>query len=294
MSDGTAWTHPMWQWCRRHAFAALWLAYALFFLANAAANTAVVSMDYARLGRDIAPWQAPLWEWSSAVVLALAAPMVIWAEQRFPLAWGRLAPHLAFHLAWSVAFSLVHVAGMVAVREAVYAAMAQEYDFGHWGTELAYEYLKDVRAYALLLLSTHYLRLLLRRSQGEAHLLDGRDDVEPAPADADERFLVRKLGREFLVPASEIEYAVAAGNYVNLHVRGKDYPLRITVAALEARLPADRFQRIHRSAIVNLDEVARVDPLEGGEAKVAMRDGTQLSCSRRYRARLRERHRGTA
>ena len=276
-----------------HAFAALWGLYAAVFLFNAAVNTVIVQMDYARLGRATEDWQIALWEWSSALMFVLVVPLVLWAEHRFPLAWGSLRRHLAVHLCLSVAFSLLHVAGMVALREAGYAMAGRDYDFGHWGSELWYEYLKDARVYALLLLVSHYLRLLLRRSQGEARLLDDRDDGVPIAPKHDEpdRLLVRKLGREFLVPAADIEYALAAGNYVNLRVRGKDYPLRSTVAALESRLEPDRFQRVHRSVIVNLDHLGRVVPLGGGEACLHMSDGTELPCSRRYRALLQERHR---
>jgi len=46
-----------------------------------------------------------------------------------------------------------------------------------------------------------------------------------------------------------VEWAQAAGNHVNLRVRGHDYPLRSTVAGLEARLDPDSFVRIHRSYI---------------------------------------------
>jgi hypothetical protein len=283
---------------RRHAFGVLWAAYGLVFLVNAAVNTAVVRMDYARLGRATEAWQIPLWEWSSGLMFVGVVPLVIWAEQQLPLVWGQLRRHLAAHLGLSVVFSLLHVGGMVTLREAGYFAWGLDYDFGAWPRELVYEYLKDVRVYALLLLTSHYLRLLLRRSSGEARLLDARDDGvlsdAAAPQPEPDRLLVRKLGREFLVPAADIEYAVAAGNYVNLHVRGKEYPLRSTVTALEARLDPECFQRVHRGVIVNLKHLSKVEPLEGGEARLHMADGAELPCSRRYRAQLRERHRAIA
>src|SRR3546814_10190700 len=72
------------------------------------------------------------------------------------------------------------------------------------------------------------------------------------PIERPERFLVRKLNREFLVAAADIEWLQAAGNYVNLRVRGHDYPLRITIAGIEAKLDPARFARIHRSYVANL------------------------------------------
>jgi DNA-binding LytR/AlgR family response regulator len=130
--------------------------------------------------------------------------------------------------------------------------------------------------------------MLLLRLQGEARLLDAPDDETPPvePVERPDRFLVRKLGKEFLVAANDIEFLQASGNYVNLHVRGRDYPLRTTMAALEPRLDPSRFVRVHRSWMVNLDEVAEIDPLDTGDARIRLRDGTQVPCSRKYRAAL--------
>jgi DNA-binding LytR/AlgR family response regulator len=70
---------------------------------------------------------------------------------------------------------------------------------------------------------------------------------------------------------------VAAGgsNYVNLHVRGRDYPLRTTMAALEPRLDPAAFVRVHRSYMVNLDCLQEIEPLESGERALLMRDGSR-------------------
>ena len=133
-------------------------------------------------------------------------------------------------------------------------------------------------------------RFLVRRLQGEARLLDAPDDASPdAPVERPERFLVRKLGREFLVAANDIEALQASGNYVNLRVRGREYPLRTTISAIEGRLDPARFQRVHRSHIVNLDQVASIEPLDTGDARIHLHDGSTLPCSRRYRADLKDR-----
>jgi DNA-binding LytR/AlgR family response regulator len=99
--------------------------------------------------------------------------------------------------------------------------------------------------------------------------------------------LVKKLGKEFLLPAAEVEWLQAWGNYVNLRVRGRDYPLRSTMAEIETRLNPQRFVRVHRSYIVNLDCVEVIEPLDSGDARAKMRDGGMLPVSRRYRENLR-------
>src|SRR3546814_8597140 len=123
-------------------------------------------------------------------------------------------------------------------------------------------------------------RFIRRRHQGEASRLARPDEGEPLePIERPERFLVRKLNREFLVAAADIEWLQAAGNYVNLRVRGHDYPLRITIAGIEAKLDPARFARIHRSYVANLDQVASIEPLDTGDARREHRTSTRLNSS---------------
>ncbi|MGN5566521.1 LytTR family transcriptional regulator, partial [Xanthomonas hortorum pv. gardneri] len=127
-----------------------------------------------------------------------------------------------------------------------------------------------------------------RGGRAEAHLLAAPDEGAPVePLDRPQRFLVRKLGRDFLVATADIEWVQASGNYVNLHVRCHDYPLRSTMAAIEAKLDPAMFVRIHRSYLVKLTRVQAIEPLESGDARVHLTDATVLPCSRRYLAALR-------
>src|SRR3546814_13088931 len=112
------------------------------------------------------------------------------------------------------------------------------YDFGPLVPELPYEYLKDVRSYAVMVAAIEIYRFIRRRHQGEASLLDRPDEGEPLePIERPERFLVRKLNREFLVAAADIEWLQAPGNFVHLPVRGPDYPLPTTPPHLQAKPP---------------------------------------------------------
>ncbi|WP_152983945.1 LytTR family DNA-binding domain-containing protein, partial [Stenotrophomonas panacihumi] len=193
------------------------------------------------------------------------------------------------YLLGSVVWSVLHVAGMVAVRKAVYALLGDHYDFGDIWVRWGYEYLKDVRTFALLVITSHAAAWFGRRLQGEARLFDLPDEGPPLePVERPERFLVRKLGRDFLVAAADIEWLQAAGNYVNLHLRGHDYPLRSTLAGIEARLDPAVFVRVHRSYLVNLGRVVSIEPQDSGDASVHMDDGSVLPCSRRYLPALRD------
>ncbi|HEU0152258.1 MAG TPA: LytTR family DNA-binding domain-containing protein [Arenimonas sp.] len=260
-------------------------------LVSIVGNALTTGMEMRRAGLAHHPAEPWIWEGSSNLVFLVLVPLVAWFTRRYPLHLDTWRRRLPAYLLASVAFSGLHVAGMVALRMAIYASAGEHYDFGPWGRQFAYEYLKDVRTFAGMVLLMAGYRFLLRRLQGEASLLAAPDDdaAPVEPIERPERFLVRKLGREFLVAAADIEWLQASGNYVNLRVRGRDYPLRSTISAIESRLDPARFQRVHRSHIVNLDHVASIEPLDTGDARIHLRDGGTLPCSRRYRAALRER-----
>lgn len=264
-----------------------WLSLTLI---NAVANSITVWLDVRRSRLDFAAWEPVVWETSSGLLMLALVPALVWYTRRFPLHWDTWRKHLPWHLLASIVFSLVHVVGMVALRKLAYATQGESYVFGAWSTELFYEYLKDVRSYASMVAIIEVYRFVRRRLQGEARLLDLPDEGPPVePIDRPERFLVRKLGREFLIAAVDVEWLQASGNYVNLRVRGHDYPLRSTIAGIESRLDPGRFSRIHRSYMVNLDHIASIEPLETGDARVHLKDRTTLPCSRRYRDSLRGR-----
>lgn len=252
------------------------------------ANTVVAQIEVARAGDGLALWHPAVWEISSSLMMLLLIPAVLVVDRRWPLDGRHLGPHLPIHLAMTLPFSLIHVFGMVALRKLAYAGMGERYDFGHWPRELAYEYLKDVRSYALIVSIFYFYRLLLLRWQGEARVLAAPDVGPPAePLERPSRFLVKKLGKEFLIAASDIEWLEAQGNYINLHVLGRSYPLRSTMAAIEQQLDPARFLRVHRSHIVNLDHLAEIIPLDTGDAQLRLKDGSLVPCSRRYRPMLR-------
>jgi LytTr DNA-binding domain len=70
---------------------------------------------------------------------------------------------------------------------------------------------------------------------------------------------------------------------------GGAYPLRSTMAAVQVLLDPAKFVRVHRSHIVNLDYLLEIEPLDTGDARLKLRDGTLVSCSRTYRGDLRGR-----
>ncbi|WP_114239015.1 LytTR family DNA-binding domain-containing protein [Dyella sp. C9] len=258
---------------------------------NTVFNGLVSWFDHTRRAHGSLPVEPWIWEITSSMVLLALVPFLVLATRRWPFRFDVWRHSLKIHLLLTLPFCLIHVGAMVALRSLAYRwLLGWHYDFGYWPVQLGYEYLKDFRTYFLFVGCICLYGFVLRRLQGEATLLAEPDEGPPVePVERPERFLVRKLGKEFLIAAREIEWLQASGNYVNLHVRGRDYPLRATMAGIEERLDPSRFVRVHRSFLVNLDYLAEIEPLDTGDARLTMRDGASVPCSRRYRAQLRER-----
>jgi two-component system, LytTR family, response regulator len=101
-----------------------------------------------------------------------------------------------------------------------------------------------------------------------------------------ERFLVRGATHLYFVRAENIEWADAQGNYVRLHAGGRAHFVRDTMKAFETKLHPDRFLRVHRSIIINIDHIQRLEPHGHGEYAITLRDGTRVTSSRAHGDRL--------
>jgi two-component system LytT family response regulator len=114
----------------------------------------------------------------------------------------------------------------------------------------------------------------------------------PAPgADAGasrylKRIAVQGRGRMRVVPVSDIEHIVANGVYVELHVGRENHLVRTSLSALETHLDPEAFFRVHRSAIVRLDEIEVLIREGGGSCLVQLRSGAKLPVSRSRREDL--------
>lgn len=103
-----------------------------------------------------------------------------------------------------------------------------------------------------------------------------------------ERIVVQDGARVHVVAADKLDWVEAQDDYVSLHSQGRQYLKQQTISSLEERLDPSRFLRIHRSAIVNLERVARIEPYTKDSRLAILADGTKLPVSRAGYARLRE------
>jgi two-component system, LytTR family, response regulator len=101
-----------------------------------------------------------------------------------------------------------------------------------------------------------------------------------------ERFIIKTSGRVFFLKTEEIYWIEAEGNYVKMHTRDGHFLFREAISKLETSLDPQRFQRIGRSTIINLDCVRELQPWFRGNYKVILQNGTELKLSPHYRANL--------
>ena len=136
--------------------------------------------------------------------------------------------------------------------------------------------------------SLQHAREQLRRAKNgplEQHLAALLNDLRPGFKQPD-RLVFKESGRVVFVRTDAIDWLEADGNYVRLHAGNDAHYFRETLAGLEAQLPADKFLRINRSTIVNLDRVKEFQPMFYGDYSVVLQSGAKLTLSRSFRCRL--------
>jgi two-component system LytT family response regulator len=111
-------------------------------------------------------------------------------------------------------------------------------------------------------------------------MLDGASDQYVS------RFAVQTGSRIQIVVAEDIEWVGSAGNYVELHVNGRSFLLRESMASLEQRLDPEKFIRIHRSRIVQSRVIVELRFIENREFMVVLSDDSEHRSSRTYADRL--------
>jgi two-component system LytT family response regulator len=131
--------------------------------------------------------------------------------------------------------------------------------------------------------------LLYRQESRYEHLYEqlivrqGNEASEPV-----RRFAVRRGNDVMFVKAEDVDWIEGLGDYAGLHVQNRTHLIRETLGSLETHLDSALFLRIHRSSIVQIDRIARVQPQANRDALVTLRDGQTLRASRSYSAGLRD------
>jgi hypothetical protein len=253
-----------------------WGLIVLVSLPVAIVNATSVLIEMRRVDVQVHPAEPFFWEFSSAAILVLMAPLVGRAVRRWPLEGAGIWTSLAIHLALTLPFAVVHVLGLWAIRQGFYTLIGGDYDFfsDGIGLTLLYEWRKDVITYAIFVaVFTASLWLERRRAAAES---------APPP----ERIEIREGGRTLFLAPADILFLEAAGNYVEVHTAAAAHLVRGTLAAWDQKLAPLGFVRIHRSRLVNKAQVSASESTGSGDFEVTLSNGKKLQGSRRFRAGL--------
>jgi two-component system LytT family response regulator len=124
----------------------------------------------------------------------------------------------------------------------------------------------------------------LERAKEQVALRRERPAAPDPPRRFAKRLLVQKAGREIFLPVDRLDWAASDRNYVHLHAGGETYTIRGTLESLAQQLDPEQFVRINRSELVNLDRVKEMQPWFHGERRILLKDGSELTWTRRFRA----------
>jgi two-component system, LytTR family, response regulator len=171
------------------------------------------------------------------------------------------------------------------------------------GTDRAIIFVTAYDEYAIKAFDVHAVDYLLKpfsAERFESALRRAKERLSgklPAPADLSsaarppqefqERIVVRDGTRVHIIPVAKLDFAEAQDDYVALSSEGKKHLKQQTISSLERVLDPDRFLRIHRSYIVNLEKVTKIEPYSKDNYVVVLANGAQLPVSRSGYARLR-------
>lgn len=114
-----------------------------------------------------------------------------------------------------------------------------------------------------------------------------RERTESAQAEKLTRLFVRDRERILPLSIDDISRLEAADDYVIIHTNGRRFMVGLTLHEFEQRLPSDRFRRVHRSHIINLDCVTSIEPFDR-RLLIKMRDGSEVLASRNASQLLRD------
>jgi DNA-binding LytR/AlgR family response regulator len=216
---------------------ATWLS---FNLLGIVVNAVSVASDIARSRSGTAAWEPWVWEATSWLGFAVAAPLIFVLSNEAARRGVRPVVRLLAFAVISVPFSALHVALMIGARHVAYDLVGRRYGVWPWLTRFLYEYPKDLVALVLILGVGLFWRVALARQRPQ-------EAQASAPS-----FLVRDTSGQTQIRAAEIDWVEAQGNYAALHAGDRTHLVRQTMSEVEEKLIGAGFLRTHRSALVSL------------------------------------------
>jgi len=263
-------TAPPWPaWLRVHAWVLLyWLVFLLV-------------LEPGNILRASQAGQVLSWphEAIRILVAALLGTTVTSAVQtlveRFPLRGSRRGRHLLIHAAGAAGLALTLVLVSCLLAAWVFA--------GQWLP--SWDEIRDqlVSNFTVLMFALAALAVVVQANFPRAALPASPAKPAPMLTHVD----VKQRGEPLSLPLSEVDWIEAQGNYIALHVGAAQHLLRDTISGFGARLDSTRFVRIHRSMIVAVDRVQKIEALPNNDMLLHLKHGIPLRASRSYASAVR-------
>jgi hypothetical protein len=230
-----------------------------------------VAHDLARGGGAYDLRHPIIWELTSATLVLALIPLLRYGVHRVREAVDRpIIAGLAAILT-AVTFSAAHIAGMVLLRKAVYAASGETYQFPWSLSEIFYEFRKDLLTYAVF---SVVIWLGERLSV-----------ARPIKSPAASELWLRDGAVSIRIDPQEILWVASAGNYIEYALAGgRRHLVRGTLTGEEARLEPFGVVRVHRTRLINLRRAVVIEPRASGDFEIRLDSGETIAGSRRYRA----------
>ncbi len=265
-----------------------WLIAALLMVAVVGVDILSDITDIERRGGSATVSPMLLLEFTSIFSLLALFPLVAYFTRRlpFPLSrwqeWWRVAP---LYLVATMVFSLLHVGFMILLRKTLFPLLlGAPYIFitanGSWLSGWFYEYRKDLLTLTLFVGLLYMLRRLAELSQER--------QAANNEARAAQRLTVKCGGRVFFLPAQQVRWVKAAGNYVEIAEGDRVHLVRSSLKAVRDQLAAANvpMQQTHRSWLVNGDFIKEIEANGKGTYALRLNDDTKIPLSRNFRADL--------
>jgi LytTr DNA-binding domain len=283
----------------RVSISAIYVGVGVIVAAACLVNALSLAYDLERIGRLHRFWEPFVWEASSAIlVISLLA---------LPRHAARLAARLTSHplrtgplvIALALAFSALHICGMVLLRDLAYAVAGATYSFQWSFGQVFYELRKDLFSFSIIGVIFWLAERAFTGPGPIASMPAGCSDASadaspPCPPrqaeegraeDADGRLWLRDGRNSFLIDAHDILCVTSAGNYVEyVMATGRRHLIRTTLQAEAARLSKLGVARVHRTRLVNVKRIVAVIWRPSGDFDLRLDNGETIAGSRRYKA----------
>jgi len=231
--------------------------------------------DSADIGRRL------FWEMTSITVILALVPILMLSVQRMRRTTG-LAPRIGIAVLALLAFSVLHIAGMVGLRKLMLWLAGSAYDFHLSLASVLYEFRKDAVT-VLLIGATLWLMDSRRELRGAARAAQTLPAATLEQSSADLIWLRDGTSRIRVAPR-DILWVASAGNYIEYSLAdGTQHLIRGTLAVAESELARFAIVRVHRTRLANLDRISGVDFRPSGDFELTFDNGKTLGGSRRYR-----------